>query len=68
VADDAGFNLVSVDRGDKLITWTFNDSSGIAWRFDKADYDLKLSKLNSQIEQLTVTLEPTSVVFPERSL
>lgn len=65
VADDAGFNLVTVDRGLRNIKWTFNDDTGIIWEFDKTDYDLKLSKLYSQINRLTVTLEPTNVTFPE---
>jgi hypothetical protein len=64
IADHAGFNLITVDREAEMIRWTFNDTN-IVWQFDKADYDLKLSKLNSQIETLTVNLEPTNVTFPE---
>jgi hypothetical protein len=65
IADDAGFKLVTVDRGEKEIKWTFNDDTDIVWKFDKADYDLKLLNLNSQIEKLTVNLEPTNVIFPQ---
>jgi len=65
IADDARFDLVTVDRGEKTVKWTFNDDSYIVWEFDKADCDLKLSKLNSQIEKLIVKLEPTNVIFPE---
>lgn len=65
IADDAGFNLVTVDRGEKEIKWTFNDDTDIVWRFDKTDYDLKLLRLNVQIEKLIVNLEPTNVTFPE---
>ena len=67
IADDAGFKLVTVDRGEKVTKWTFNDDTGIVWEFDNADYDLKLSKLNSEIDKMTVNLEPTNVVFPESS-
>jgi hypothetical protein len=67
VADDAGFNYVTVDRGQRTIKWTFNDDTGIVWEFDKTDYEMKLSKLNSQVERLTMNLEPTNVVFPENS-
>jgi hypothetical protein len=67
IADDAGFNLVRVERGEKKIKWTFNDDTDIVLEFDKADYDLKLLKLNSQIEKLTVNLEPSNVIFPERA-
>lgn len=65
IADDAGFNLITVDRNDGMIRWTFNDDTDIVWEFDKTNYELKLSKLNAQIENLTVKLEPTNVIFPE---
>jgi hypothetical protein len=64
IADDAGFNLITVDRDDEMIRWTFNDDTDIVWEFGQTDYDLKLSKLNSQIEKLSVKLEPTNVLFP----
>jgi hypothetical protein len=65
VADDAGFNLVTVDRRETTIKWTFNDDTDIVWEFDKANYDLNLLTLKSQVEKLLVNLEPIRVVFPE---
>jgi hypothetical protein len=66
VADDGGFDLVTVDRGQEIVRWFFNDDTKIVWEFTKVDYDLKLSKLNSQIERHTVNLEPRNVIFPDR--
>lgn len=65
VADDAGFDFIGVNRASKSVIWTFNDDTGIVWEFDKDDYDLKIGHLEKEIARLTVTLEPTSVVFPE---
>ncbi len=67
VADDGGFQLVTVEHGETIVKWIFNDETKLLWEFDKMDYDLKLSKLDSQIEKLTVPLEPTNILFPERT-
>ena len=65
VADDGGFNLVTVQRNDSYVTWTFNDDSGVALIFDKFQYDMEVSSLGSEINELIVPLEPSNVVFPE---
>jgi hypothetical protein len=59
VADDAGYNLVMVQRNDRSVSWTFNDNFGITWIFDKSLYDMEVIRLGLEIIELTVPLEPT---------
>jgi hypothetical protein len=65
VADDGGFNLITVDRGENLVKWTFNDDTKIKWTFDKVQFDQELLQLETQVQNLKLPLEPKNVLFPE---
>lgn len=65
IADDAGFNYVTVKRSQDAVAWKFNDDTHIEWVFEKGQYDQEISELSSNIEKLKVPLEPQRVVLPE---
>ncbi len=65
VADDGGFDFITVDRGENAVKWTFNDDTKIIWTFDKAQFDQELLRLERDIQELELGLEPKNVLFPE---
>jgi hypothetical protein len=67
IADDAGFDLVNVERNENTVSWKFNDESNWFWEFPKADYDHEIKRLEKEINELDISipLEPDKVMFPE---
>jgi hypothetical protein len=65
IADDGGFQLITVSRNENTVNWTFNDGSKSKWEFDKNEYDAELIRLENEISKLSVLLEPKDVLFPE---
>jgi len=65
IADDGGFQLITVTRKEQTVKWNFNDGSNAEWEFDKNQYDSELFRLENEIQHLTVPLEPRHVIFPE---
>ncbi|WP_224997088.1 hypothetical protein [Cesiribacter sp. SM1] len=65
VADDAGFEYITVQRNQNTVEWKFNDNTNIEWTFDRNQYDQEIMGLSSKIDTLEVDLEPKYVVFPE---
>lgn len=67
IADDAGFDLVDVQRKVNSITWKFSDESNWYWEFPKEEYDAEIKKIEKEITEMDInfTLEPENVIFPE---
>jgi hypothetical protein len=67
VADDAGFDLVDVERKENSVSWKFNDESNWNWEFPKEDYDNEIIRLGKDIKEMnnSFPLEPVNVIFPE---
>lgn len=67
IADDAGFDLVDVERKEDSVLWKFNDESNWNWKFPKDEYDAEIKRLEKQINKMDINLplEPENVVFPE---
>ncbi|MFN6944507.1 MAG: hypothetical protein ACK4ND_06135 [Cytophagaceae bacterium] len=57
-ATDGGFKKVKVERNEDTVKWTFNDNSNIIWTFDINKYDKAISRMEHELETLTVKLEP----------
>jgi len=67
VADDAGFDLVNVERKENSVSWQFNDESNWNWEFLIEDYDQEIKRLEKEINELDINIliEPDNVIFPE---
>ena len=67
IADDAGFDLVDVERKENSVLWRFNDESNWNWEFPKDEYDQEISRLEKEVNKLDINipLEPDTVIFPE---
>jgi hypothetical protein len=67
IADDAGFDLVDVERKENSVSWKFNDESNWNWEFPKEEYDSEIRRIEKEINELDMNfpLEPANVIFPE---
>lgn len=67
IADDAGFDLVEVERKENSVSWKFNDESNWNWEFPIDEYDEEINRVGKEINEMeiNITLEPDNVIFPE---
>lgn len=68
IADDAGWQKVSVLHLDDLVIWEIElDNESLIFHFDKNEYIIEIQKLNEKIDSLDInlSLEPLYVLFPE---
>jgi len=68
VADDAGWDLINVEKLNDVIIWKFErDNENIIYIFSYSEYCDKINLIMENIKKLgnSIILEPNIVVFPE---
>jgi hypothetical protein len=67
VADDGGWDKISVNHVEEHIKWSFSfNENQYSFTFEKEQYFVEIESIRSQLlENIRVKLEPKNVVFPE---
>lgn len=65
IAEDGGWDGVRVFIGDDFVRWQFEVGVKIlSYVFDRCQYNTEIDSISEQMKHCTLSLEPTSVIFP----